>query len=110
MYYTLNIMWYIVLHHHHLHLSPSSTFISIINIIIIIIIITIINHNISFLSYWLGSQNLPNPLYQYRIILPFTDDKVVNVATDLDFNVEGEIRYPIISNKIQAKTNFQVDE
>ena len=88
------------------------TIIYIIIIIIIIIysiiVITIINNILSFLSYWLGSQNLPNPLYQYRIILPFTDDKVINVATDLDFNVEGEIRYPILSNKIQAKTNFQV--
>jgi hypothetical protein len=57
-------------------------------------------------SYWIGSQNLEKPIYQYRIILPF-DEKVVNVATDMDFNVEGEMKAPLASN-ISAKANFLV--
>lgn len=59
-------------------------------------------------SYWVGSQaNGGNPLYQYRIILPVDDDKVINVATDLDFNVEGEVKCGITPN-ILAKTSFVV--
>jgi hypothetical protein len=46
------------------------------------------------------------PIYQYRIILPF-DDQVINVATDMDFNLDGEIRSPI-TDKISAKSSFVV--
>lgn len=58
-------------------------------------------------SYWIGSQNTGNPIYQYRVILPLADDKVVNVGTDLDFNVECEVKVPVTSN-ILAKTSFTV--
>lgn len=57
--------------------------------------------------YWIGSQSAP-PIYQYRLILPF-DDKVVNVATDMDFNVEGEVRCPLLPN-VGAKVSFSVHE
>jgi hypothetical protein len=57
-------------------------------------------------SYWLGSQATGQPIYQYRLILPF-DDKVVNVATDMDFNIEAEIKCPISAN-LSTKTNFTV--
>ena len=56
-------------------------------------------------SYWLGSQSAP-PIYQYRIILP-SDDRVINVATDMDFNVEGEVKASLTPN-ISAKTTFVV--
>ena len=56
--------------------------------------------------YWLGSQNTQHPMYQYRLILPF-EDKVVNVATDMDFNVEGEITIPVMKD-LSLKTNFVV--
>lgn len=46
------------------------------------------------------------PIYQYRIILPF-DDQVINVATDMDFNLDGEMRSPI-TDKISAKSSFVV--
>jgi hypothetical protein len=56
-------------------------------------------------SYWLGSQGTPT-IYQYRVILPY-DEKLVNVATDADFNVEAEIKYPI-NDSLLAKSNFVV--
>jgi hypothetical protein len=48
-----------------------------------------------------------NQLYQYRVILPVDDDKTVNVATDLDFNVEGEVKWGITPNLLM-KSNFAV--
>ena len=59
-----------------------------------------------YFSYWMGAQQMPAPIYQYRIILPF-DESVVNVATDMDFNVEGEVKMPIAKN-ILAKSSFLV--
>lgn len=56
---------------------------------------------------WIGSQKAP-PIYQYRLILPF-DDKVINVASDADFNIEGEIKYPIAKG-VSAKSNFTIHE
>lgn len=59
-------------------------------------------------SYWVGSQaNGGNPIYQYRIILPVDDDKMINVATDLDFNIEGEAKCALTPN-ISAKSTFTV--
>ena len=61
-------------------------------------------------SYWLGSQAMGQPLYQYRLILA-EDDKMLNVATDMDFNVEGEARYPLMLpflTKAGVKVNFTV--
>lgn len=55
----------------------------------------------------MGAQQVP-PIYQYRIVLPF-DDKVLNVATDLDFNISGDVKLPINSN-ITAKSNFSVSK
>ena len=61
-----------------------------------------------YFSYWIGSQNTGgNPIYQYRLILPLQDDKVVNVATDMDFNIECEVKVPITPN-VLAKSNFTV--
>ena len=54
----------------------------------------------------MGASQIPVPIYQYRIILPF-DDKVINVATDMDFNVEGDIKAPITKN-VLAKSSFLV--
>lgn len=48
-----------------------------------------------------------NQLYQYRVILPIDDDKTVNVATDLDFNVEGEVKWGLTPN-VLLKSNFAV--
>lgn len=50
---------------------------------------------------------MPQPLYQYRLILPIDDDKMINVATDLDFNIEGEAKYTVAPNMI-VKSNFVV--
>ena len=59
-------------------------------------------------SYWIGSQALQQPIYQYRLILPFDDGKVINVASDVEMNsVEGEVKVPLASN-IMAKSNFVV--
>jgi hypothetical protein len=56
-------------------------------------------------SYWLGSQFAPS-MYQYRLVLA-QDDKMINVATDADFNIEGEIKYPVNPNVV-AKSKFVV--
>lgn len=59
-------------------------------------------------SYWLGSAAMQgNPLYQYRVVLPLDDDKTVNVATDGDFNVEGEFKFGVAPN-VGLKSNFVV--
>lgn len=63
-------------------------------------------YNSIFCSYWMGSQQMQQPMYQYRIILPY-DDKIVNVATDMDFNIEGEAKGPIAKNTT-AKSTFVV--
>ena len=62
---------------------------------------TVVSH-----FYWIGSQAMGQPLYQFRIILP-DEDKVVNVATDMDFNLEGEVKFPL-ANKFAFASNFAV--
>lgn len=42
------------------------------------------------------------------MILPF-DDRIINVATDANFNIEGEIKTPL-TKSVSAKSNFQVGE
>lgn len=60
-------------------------------------------------SYWVGSS-IGQPIYQYRIILPLEDDKgVINVATDLDFNVEGDVKAGI-NEHLTLKSSFAVSE
>lgn len=46
-------------------------------------------------------------VYQYRIVLPY-DDRVLNVATDADFNVEGEAKLTLSPN-LALKSTFAVD-
>lgn len=65
---------------------------------------TVVSH-----FYWLGSQNTQQPVYQYRLILPLEDETFINVATDMDFNIEGEVKKPINQN-ILAKSNFVISE
>ncbi len=48
------------------------------------------------------------PIYQYRIIFPFDDGKLINLATDVDCSsVDGEVKIPL-SPSVQSKTNFSV--
>mmetsp|Transcript_2848 Transcript_2848/g.4360 ORF Transcript_2848/g.4360 Transcript_2848/m.4360 type:complete len:323 (-) Transcript_2848:115-1083(-) len=61
---------------------------------------TVVSH-----FYWLGSQVTGQPIYQYRLILPLEDDKLINVASDMDFNLEGEVKVPIAPNVV-AKSIF----
>ncbi len=59
-------------------------------------------------SYWLGSQATGQPIYQYRIIIPFDDGKLINVATDADCSsVEGEVKVPLTPNMV-SKSSFVV--
>ena len=46
------------------------------------------------------------PMYQYRIVL-VNDDKLVNVATDMDFNIEGDIKVPV-NNNLSLKSKMMV--
>lgn len=62
---------------------------------------TVVSH-----FYWIGSQATGQSIYQYRIILPF-EEKLLNIASDLDFNIEGEVKLPL-SEKISSKSNFVV--
>jgi hypothetical protein len=57
-------------------------------------------------SYWLGSQATGQPIYQYRIIFA-DDDKFLNMSTDADINVEGEVKWPLVQN-VLGKLNFTV--
>ena len=53
----------------------------------------------------MGSQAL-GQLYQYRFIL-HEDEKMLDVATDMDINIEGEIKFPVATNTL-FKSNFTV--
>jgi hypothetical protein len=54
--------------------------------------------------YWIGSQNVP-PIYQYRLILPFEDGKLVNISTDVEFsNIDGEFKVPL-----DAQSSFKLN-
>jgi len=69
--------------------------------------LTIVNF---LISYWIGSQLTGQQIYQYRLILPFDDGKLINVATNVDLSsVEGEIKIPINSN-LNAKATFVVGD
>jgi hypothetical protein len=46
------------------------------------------------------------PIYMYRLILPY-DEKVLNVGTDMDFNLEGDLKVPINEN-VAVKGEFVV--
>ena len=59
---------------------------------------TVVSH-----FYWVGSQQV-GQLYQYRLILPF-DDKTINVATDMDMNIEGEVSANLTDN-VAISSNF----
>lgn len=58
-------------------------------------------------SFWLGSQATGQPIYQYRIILPFDESTVLNCATDADFNIEGDYKMSLSKN-ITWKVAFAV--
>lgn len=44
----------------------------------------------SGLSFWLGSQAVGQPIYQYSLILVDDQDKMLKVSTDGDFNLETD--------------------
>jgi hypothetical protein len=49
-------------------------------------------------------------MYQYRVILHDTKgEKMFNVGTDMDFNIDGEFKAPIADN-VGLKTSFMVNE
>ncbi|KAJ1396818.1 eukaryotic porin-domain-containing protein [Ochromonadaceae sp. CCMP2298] len=56
-------------------------------------------------TYWVGSQAMEKPFYQYRLILPIDNDRTINVSTDLDMNVEGEVKATVAPN-VTVKSNF----
>ena len=62
---------------------------------------TVVSH-----FYWIGSQ-AAGQIYQYRIILPIDDGKLINVSSDGDLSVEGEIKLQLSKN-IGARSNFVV--
>ncbi len=59
---------------------------------------TVVSH-----FYWVGSQQV-GQLYQYRLILPF-EDKTINVATDMDMNIEGEVSANL-TDSVSVSSNF----
>ena len=59
--------------------------------------------------YWIGSQNVP-PIYQYRLILPFDDGRLVNISTDVEFsNIDAEFKIPIDQQQ-SAKINLSLPQ
>jgi hypothetical protein len=64
----------------------------------------------SLRRYWLGSQATGGqPVYRYRLHLPFDErgEKSCYIQTDMDFNVDGEVKFPL-SKKLQSKVSFAV--
>lgn len=57
--------------------------------------------------YWLGSQNVP-ALYKYYLIL-HEEDKMISVNTDMDLNMDGEIKCPLAPS-LNAKFNFMLSD
>ncbi len=58
---------------------------------------------------------MPAPIYQYRLILVNEDKTMLNVASDLDFNVEGELKHQLNDVKnspygLSLKSNFTVSD
>lgn len=43
--------------------------------------------------FWLGSQAVGQPIYQYSLILVDDQDKMMKVSTDADFNLETEGKF-----------------
>lgn len=65
--------------------------------------------SVSVCSYWIGSQNVP-PIYQYRLILPFDDGRLVNISTDVEFsNIDAEFKIPIDQQQ-SAKINLSLPQ
>ena len=63
---------------------------------------TVVSH-----FYWVGAQGIP-PIYQYRIILHDTKGETMfNCGSDVDFNIDGEFKAPLLDD-IGLKVNFQV--
>lgn len=62
---------------------------------------TVVSH-----FYWVGSQAMNNqPVYKYTCILPFSDDKVLNIGTDMDMNLEGEAKVQL-DDSLSLKSGF----
>lgn len=58
----------------------------------------------------MGSQAIPQPMYQYRVILHDTKGETMfNVGSDMDFNVDGEFKTAVTEN-VGLKTSFMVNE
>jgi hypothetical protein len=58
----------------------------------------------------MGSQAIPQPMYQYRVILHDTKgEKIFNVGSDMDFNIDGEFKTPL-AESIGMKTSFMINE
>lgn len=69
---------------------------------------TVVSH-----FYWIGSTAVPQPVYQYRVVLPLEDNKMINVSTDATLSsVDGEVRLPVSSDiygrAVASKFNFNV--
>jgi len=56
----------------------------------------------------MGSQNIQRQIYDYRLIF-HQDDKMLNVSSDMDFNISGEIKLPVSKNAV-SKTNISLGE
>jgi hypothetical protein len=57
--------------------------------------------------FWFGTAARP-PMYQYRITIP-QDEGSLTVATDMDFNIEGELNIgiPTPENSALGNLNFK---
>jgi hypothetical protein len=59
--------------------------------------------------FWFGTAARP-PMYQYRITIP-QDEGTITVATDADFNIEGEVNIgiPTPENSVLGNLNFKTE-
>lgn len=61
--------------------------------------------------YWLGSQAVGQPIYQYSLILVDDQDKFLKVSTDGDFNIENEGKFVLgCEGKLVGKFNVVISD
>ena len=69
-------------------------------------------NSVSQHTFMLGSSQTQNqPYYNYTLILPLDDkqEKSMRFRSDLDFNIDAEISYPLM-DKLLSKVSFQLSD
>lgn len=61
--------------------------------------------------FWLGSQAVGQPIYQYSLILVDDQDKMLKVSTDGDFNIETDGKFVLgCEGRLSGKVNAVISD